>query len=202
MSMFSSIYAQFRKPTGVLGGLAGWIMSHRSSNQLRNHWTVDQLYLSKTDQVLEIGFGPGLGLQICGETITDGKITGIDHSDTMYSMACERNRPLIESGTLECRICDIESQPLKNQKFDKIFSINVAQFWQDRWTCLKYLYEHLEDGGTLATTYQPRHRGATNVDSITFGKELSQQLDDIGFKKIITKQLELNPIVVCVIAIK
>jgi hypothetical protein len=60
MGLVTIAHRQFRRPTGLLGRLAGWIMANRPSNIERNRWTVDLLNVQPSDHVLEIGFGPGL----------------------------------------------------------------------------------------------------------------------------------------------
>ncbi len=57
------LVAQFKQPTGSLGRVAGWIMTGRASNRERSRWTVSQLDLEPGDHVLEIGYGPGLGVE-------------------------------------------------------------------------------------------------------------------------------------------
>jgi hypothetical protein len=52
----------FTDPHGLGGGAAGWIMAHRSSNVRRSRWAVGLLDVQPTDQVLEIGFGPGVAI--------------------------------------------------------------------------------------------------------------------------------------------
>jgi len=62
MTLINKVYAQFRRPSGLLGRLAGWIMANRPSNIERNRWTVDLLNIKETDHVLKLGFGPGLSI--------------------------------------------------------------------------------------------------------------------------------------------
>lgn len=63
MSIKARLFDRFRKPRGPLGILAGRIMSKRPSNQERSAWTVGLLDLRPNDRVLELGYGPGLGIQ-------------------------------------------------------------------------------------------------------------------------------------------
>lgn len=56
------IRAQFGRPTGLWGGLAGWVMAHRASNRRRSAWAVSLLEVERADRVLEIGFGPGVAI--------------------------------------------------------------------------------------------------------------------------------------------
>ena len=92
MSLWSKIAAQFGKPTGLLGNLAGFIMASRSSNVERCNWAVSLLNLQSTDRVLEIGFGPGIAIQKMSEIVKEGVIWGIDHSDIMLKQASKRNK--------------------------------------------------------------------------------------------------------------
>jgi hypothetical protein len=63
VSISHQIVSQFRQPHGFLGQIAGLIIANRPSNLERNNWTVDLLDLKPTDNVLEIGFGPGIALK-------------------------------------------------------------------------------------------------------------------------------------------
>ena len=75
--MLATLYGQFRKPTGFLGWVAGWIMAHRASNTTRNRWTVDLLNIKETDHVLEIGFGPGLSIASAARLARQGVVVGM-----------------------------------------------------------------------------------------------------------------------------
>jgi len=50
MTLINKVYAQFRRPSGFLGRLAGWIMANRPSNIERNRWTVDLLGASPSNR--------------------------------------------------------------------------------------------------------------------------------------------------------
>jgi SAM-dependent methyltransferase len=90
MSLKSSIVAQFGKPSGLWGALAGRIMASRPSNRFRNARTVELLQLTPVSRVLEIGCGPGLALANCAQIITSGRIVGLDHSGVMIRQARDR----------------------------------------------------------------------------------------------------------------
>jgi SAM-dependent methyltransferase len=96
--MKSAIYAQFSKPTGVLGRVAGWIMAKRPSNRARNRWTVELLDVEPSDRVLELGFGPGLSIDLIAQRVFNGSVVGIDHSTVMLEQALLRNRRWVALG--------------------------------------------------------------------------------------------------------
>ena len=50
MALRETIVGQFKRPHGMLGRLAGWIMASRPSNIRRNLWTVEMLGVRPTDR--------------------------------------------------------------------------------------------------------------------------------------------------------
>lgn len=70
------LVGQFGHPRGAWGRIAGWIMSHRPSNRLRNGWTVDLLDLRPGQRVMEVGFGPGLALERAAARLGPGGFVG------------------------------------------------------------------------------------------------------------------------------
>ena len=92
MSIKAKLFDQFREPRGLLGRLAGRFMSSRPSNQQRSVWTVERLELKPGDRVLELGYGPGLGIAAVLDRLERGEVVGVDHSATMQTMARKRLR--------------------------------------------------------------------------------------------------------------
>jgi hypothetical protein len=66
------VHAQFGRPNGFWGSIAGWIMAVRSSNRKRNVWAVSLLDVQHGDRILEIGFGPGLAIREISRIALDG----------------------------------------------------------------------------------------------------------------------------------
>jgi SAM-dependent methyltransferase len=125
MSAKKYLISQFKRPRGILGRLAGWIMANRPSNRLRNAWTVDLLDLRPDDRVLEVGYGPGLALRLAAERVSDGRIVGIDHSEAMRDQARIRNRAAVAAGRVKLFVGSVAelSQPSDSEldgPFDKI----------------------------------------------------------------------------------
>ena len=184
---------QFRFPRGPLGHLAGYTMARRESNVRRSRWSVEQLELKAEHRVLEIGYGPGIALEHAA-TISRS-LVGLDHSEVMQTQAARRNRHAVEAGTMELRIGSPQDQGLLFSlgQFDRIYSINVWQFWDDQETVLTSLARMLRPGGCLATTYQPRHTGADASDADAATRCLVDQYENIGLIDIKTETLGLSP---------
>jgi ubiquinone/menaquinone biosynthesis C-methylase UbiE len=202
MSLVTPVYRQFRRPTGLLGRLAGWIMANRPSNIERNRWTVDLLNVQPADHVLEIGFGPGLAIAQVARFAPQGRIVGIDHSALMIERASRRNRSAIQAGLVDLRMGGFELLPQLGEMFDKVFSVNVLQFLAERTLVLRTIRSVLKPAGVLATTVQPRHLGATAADAQAFAQTLSREMIEAGFRDVTIKQLDLEPVpAVCVLGV-
>lgn len=122
--------AQFGHPRGLAGALIGCLMAVK--NRARSEWVLSLLHLKTSDRVLEIGFGPGVDIRRVRELAPEGFIAGIDHSELMLRQASRRNAAAIARGSVELRQGDAGRIPYAQESFDKIFSINCAQFWRDR----------------------------------------------------------------------
>ena len=192
--MMSHIYRQFERPHGPLGALAGFVMSHRPSNRERNRWTVELIAPEVNARVLEIGCGPGLALAATCERVTTGRIVGLDHSPLMLAQAAKRNRNAIETGHLQLHLGGLDSLAALNPDFEIVYSINVAMFWRDRPAALRAIYRVLRPHGLVATTYQPRHRGAKSADAFKFANQLRGDMSALGFADLRVEQLALHPL--------
>ena len=184
MSLRQRIVKQFKQPQGALGIVTGHIMARRPSNIERNHWTLQLLDLQPDDRLLEVGFGPGIAIAEAARQITDGLIVGIDHSDVMLKQASKRNAEAIASGQVELHIGTLKDLPPYPQRFTKMCSANVVQFWQEPAASFAKLRSILVEGGVLATTYMPRHGHATSADALSKANEIVKHLESAGFKNI------------------
>lgn len=61
---------------------------------------------------------------IC-DKLTGGKITGIDRSATMVSVAERRNLDNVSSGKAVFRATTLDAADLEGARFNKIFAVNV-----------------------------------------------------------------------------
>jgi SAM-dependent methyltransferase len=162
MSLTQMIKRQFGRPTGVLGSLAGVVMAKRGSNVERNRWTVALLELRPNSRVLEIGFGPGVGVQEASRLVIAGLAAGVDHSEVMVRQARRRNADAIRAGRVDLRLGSVTRVPDFGGPFDAIFAVNSMMFWDDPAARLVELRRLLKPGGRIAMTHQPRGPQATN----------------------------------------
>jgi SAM-dependent methyltransferase len=96
----------FGRPKGVLGKLGGVIMAW--TNRAIAARVVELLNIQPSDRVLEVGFGPGVGIQLIAEKATSGEVAGIDCSEEMVEQATARNASAVECGRVELQLGSVE----------------------------------------------------------------------------------------------
>jgi SAM-dependent methyltransferase len=201
MNIWQRVTSQFGNPSGFLGSIAGFIMAHRVSNQESNIWAVDLLDLQLNDNVLEIGFGPGIALEMMSKFVASGTIYGIDHSQKMYSLAQKRNQNVITAGRMKLFLGSISNLPKFTKRIDKVLDVNSFQFWNDPLNSLVALRKCMKKGGTIAIVQQPRKPDSIASDAVEVGNKISSFLKEAGFENIIIHKKNMKPVVtICVIA--
>ncbi|MGB5757410.1 MAG: methyltransferase domain-containing protein, partial [Acidimicrobiales bacterium] len=125
--------------------------------------------------------------------VTTGRLVAVDHSATMLRQCGARNRDLLKGGRLTLIGGRAESLADVLGPFDRIYAMNVWQFWSDQEAVIASLARLLGPGGRLAIGYQPRHRGATAADGDVGRRCLRDQFAEAGLIDIIDRTFELQP---------
>ena len=191
--------AQFHRPTGAVGHVAGWIMGRCSSNVARNRWAAQLLDVQPTDRVIELGCGPGVALAALAPRATRGLVVGVDHSQVMIRHARRRNRAAIRAGQVRLIHAPVESLSISDRPFDAALAVNTVGMWPDPTARLRELRRLLRPGGRIALVSQPRCPGATAATSASAANELAGLLTEAGFEHLRTEMLNLDPPAACVL---
>jgi cyclopropane fatty-acyl-phospholipid synthase-like methyltransferase len=123
------IASQFKKPTGLFGIFSSNLMV--KNNQKNYDRLIRDLDLQAQDKVLEIGYGPGIGIQMIAERCPTCSIHGIDFSKLMYKRAGKYNKGYIYSGRVNLQHGDFLKVPIVHNEYNKIFCLNVVYFWNE-----------------------------------------------------------------------
>jgi SAM-dependent methyltransferase len=196
------VIGQGHRPHGAAGSVTGWVFAHRPSNRQRNRWVVSLLDVQPADQILEIGFGPGLAVAELARRVGDrGHVCGIDHSGVMLRQASRRNAAAIRAGRVTLINASADQLPAAlDGPFDAILAVNSLGFWPARAERLAELRRRLAPGGRIAIAAQPRCPGAAAGTSRNAAREIEDLLRGAGFTQMRTETLGLDPPVVCVLA--
>jgi SAM-dependent methyltransferase len=194
------VIGQGQHPRGAAGSVTGWVFAHRPSNRQRNRWVVALLGVQPADQILEIGFGPGLAVAELARAGA-GHVYGIDHSGVMLRQASRRNAAAIRAGRVTLINAPVDQIPAAlDGPFDAILAVNSLGFWPAPAERLAGLRRRLAPGGRVAIASQPRCPGATADTSGSAAREIQDLLRGAGFTQLSTQTLPLSPPVVCVLA--
>ncbi len=169
-------------------------MRVRPSNRERNLRALGLLDIRADDEVLEVGFGPGLAIERAAELASRGRVVGIDHSELMLREARRRNAKGIGAGRVELLLGSAERLPDFSTRFDKVLAVNVYMFWDDPVAVLRALRGAMKPGGTISLTLQPRRRGATDEDAREAAERMGSSLRSAGFENVRLEILEMAPV--------
>ena len=199
--LIKRVRAQFARPTGLAGRIAGWVMASRSSNRRRNAWAVSLLDVQRDDRVLEIGFGPGIAIRELARLAANGRVCGLDHSEVMLRQASRRNAEAVRLGQVKLSLGSVEHASAFEVPFDKVLAVNALQFWDEPADPLRELRRVLRSGGRIAIAFQPRGPGASDRAATTRGQTIATALRDAGFSQVRLETLKLKPAVVCALGV-
>jgi ubiquinone/menaquinone biosynthesis C-methylase UbiE len=141
----------FGRPTGTLGKLGGLIMARTNAPFARS--VISLLDVKPSEEVLEVGFGPGLGIQLLAKSA--GRVAGVDCSREMMEQAKARNAEAIASGVVDLRDGSVEDLPFEDGTFDAVLAINSMQVWPDVMAGLRELSRVTRSGGRVALGFTP-----------------------------------------------
>ena len=206
MKLWHRLAEQFCQPTGFLGGVVGFLFR---MNREGIDWTISLLEIQPTDHVLEIGFGSGHGIVSVARLAAQGRVVGVDFSETMLKQATRRNAAAIAAGHVELQVGDANKLTYRDNAFDKVFATNVAYFWKDPIVTLREIRRVIKPGGRLAlyivskvdmTKFKVTQTG---VYRLYTGEELSSLVSQAGFRQVrVLTRVEPRRTGICVLAAK
>jgi ubiquinone/menaquinone biosynthesis C-methylase UbiE len=157
MSVVKSILMRaFGHPQGVLGRVGGIIMARMNRSIAVR--TIALLDVQPHDRVLEVGFGPGVGITLLVSVVSSGRVAGVDDSAEMVEQARARNAEAMKAGRVELQRGSVETLPFAHETFDKALAVNSMQVWPDAVTGLREIRRVLKPGGRVALGFT-RHSG-------------------------------------------
>ncbi|KAM9752813.1 2-phytyl-1,4-naphtoquinone methyltransferase isoform 1-T1 [Menidia menidia] len=141
--------------------MLGWLVSKllRVRNKVLEENAALLCGIQPGDTVLELGHGPGLGLQSAAKMLTasTGHLIGVDYSEYMHQMAKEKMKELIASGKVTLHHCDVAAMPLEDSSVDKVFHCNCYYFWPDLRKGATEIHRVMKPGGLMVTTLRYFH---------------------------------------------
>ena len=184
--MFKELGKQLRKPSGLFGRIVSEMMIIR--NRAFYKKTIIELDIKRGDKIYEIGYGPGFCIHLIANLGKDCSISGIDYSELMFSKATKRNKKFIDAGIVNLKYGDLLTADVDNERYDKIFCLNVIYFWSDLKIVFEKIYSMLNEGGMFCIFMIPMK----DIEMQKFTKEfckysietVESELKKAGFKHV------------------
>jgi ubiquinone/menaquinone biosynthesis C-methylase UbiE len=154
-------------------------------------WVIDLLDVQPRDKVLEVGFGPGVGIQLLTSPASARYVAGVDPSKEMVAQATIRNKEAIKKGRVDLRHGSVASLPFADNTFDKALAINSMQVWPDGAAGLREMRRVITPAGKVALGFTP-YSGQPNAG-------LAETLTAAGFAKAHVVKRDKN---FCALAIR
>jgi ubiquinone/menaquinone biosynthesis C-methylase UbiE len=163
----------FGRPKGVLGRLGGVIMARVNRDAAAQ--IIEMLDVRADDKVLEVGFGPGVAIQLLLHRVPAGSVAGIDNSQEMVRQAAARNAAALRNRRVDLRYGSVERLPFADGTFDKALAINSMQAWPDARAGLVEIQRVLKHGGNVALGFtinsgQPKEGVAESLTAAGFAQ--------------------------------
>lgn len=182
------IASQLRQPHGWFGSLVVRRVMNRVNAKITDA-TIDLLDISPHDEVLEIGFGGGLGITRVAARLSDGAVSGVDLSPDMLRAAQHRFRRELGSGRVRLQVGNIAHLPFSYAAFDRVFTINTIYFWPDPQQGLAEIRRVLKSGGKAAISIRSRekmekHSVTQHNFRLFSGYEVADLMRQAGFQDL------------------
>ncbi len=147
MGLKQTLLNQVRKPNGKLGRVIATGMNKGHAKLAK--WGFSNFLIEPNYIILDIGCGGGGNIKRFAEIITDGKVYGIDYSETAIYISTKITKKYIEKGIVEIYQGSVSSLPFKDNYFNLISGFEAYYFWPDLIRDLKEIYRILKTNGYL-----------------------------------------------------
>lgn len=147
MGLKVKLVNQCRKPKGKFGRFIAKGMNKGHSEMAL--WGISHISINPKDIILDIGCGGGMNVFNFAKIAQEGKVYGIDYSETSVEVSKKINRIFIESGIVEIKHASVSKLPFSKNTFDTITGFETYYFWPDLINDLKGIFDVLKPKGIL-----------------------------------------------------
>jgi SAM-dependent methyltransferase len=136
-----------RKPQGLGGSIMLSIMTfgHKGLSQ----WGRNQVSISPTDHILDVGCGSGYNIEKMLQAATTGRVCGLDYSELCVSQSIARNRSAVTAGRSVIKLGSVTQIPWPANSFDLVTSFECVYFWPSLLDGLCDIHRVLKPGGKV-----------------------------------------------------
>jgi ubiquinone/menaquinone biosynthesis C-methylase UbiE len=189
------IAQQLSHPRGLLGRVIGHLMNKHNAKM--NAFAIEQLQLTSTDRVLEIGFGGGATLPTL--LARAGFVGGLDRSRDMVEAARARFARNVAAGHADFREGTVEALPFEAAAFNKVCTVNTVYFWHSLDAGFAEIHRVLAPGGRVVVGFLPKQhmdRMQMPIDIFTTraSEDVTTAIARAGFSRVTIERPQPNTV--------
>lgn len=167
---------------GAVGArLYAWFNRHPEANRT----VVELAALRPGDRVLEVGCGPGVGLELAARVVGAEHVAAVEPSETFVAMARKR------VPGADVRMAGAEDVPFADGSFAVIYTLASMHHWDDRDAGLATLCAKLRSGGRLVLAERLLDRPGHGITHAQLA-EVAGRLADLGQIGFHSKQRDVG----------
>lgn len=158
-------------------------------------WTLELLAPQPNDVILDVGCGGGRALKRLSPLVPEGRLYGVDYSETAVQCAKAENAADVSTGKLTVVQGSVSALPFPDNTFDKVYSIESYYFWPDLENDVREILRVLKPGGRVFIAADIHHREGLseeveyyirtlNMTNLTFG-QFQTLLENAGYDNVV-----------------
>lgn len=137
-----------KKPRGFLGKQT--LQRMNKSHAGLTKWGFSLIDIPHDAVILDIGCGGGKALKLLSGRAKDGKLYGIDYSETSVAVAAKENKADVAGGKMEIVHGSVSELPFADGMFDVVTSVESYYFWPDLAHDFREVCRVVKPGGVFA----------------------------------------------------
>jgi ubiquinone/menaquinone biosynthesis C-methylase UbiE len=147
MSAKDKLLSQCSNPSGWFGKINLWTMNLRHSKL--TDWGLAHITVGPRDTILDVGCGGGRTMGKLADLATEGKVYGIDHSETSVASSRKTNAKWIALGRVDVQQGSVSRLSFPDNMFDLVTAVETQYFWPDLPADMREIRRVLKPGGRL-----------------------------------------------------
>lgn len=136
-----------RKPQGIFGEKVAREMNIHHESLAK--WGLTHIRIEQDYYILDVGCGGGRNINRFAEIIVEGKVFGLDYSDTSVKVSSKLNDKYIKNGIVEIKKGSVSAIPYSDNTFDLVTAFESYYFWPDLINDLKEILRVLKKEGKI-----------------------------------------------------
>jgi ubiquinone/menaquinone biosynthesis C-methylase UbiE len=138
---------QCQRPSGWFGRFVLWRMN--ASHSRLTDWALGHVVVEKRFTILDVGCGGGRTVSKLAKSATEGKVYGVDHSETSIASTTRTNARWIAVGRVDVRLASVSDLPFADDTFDLVTAVETHFWWPNLSGDMREVQRVLKPGGVL-----------------------------------------------------